>query len=281
MAIIRQNSRILHHRLSETLKEFTVPLTEDFTDGSWVYTDLAMGELGINMTDDRIWMRTFNGLIELCTLGPSNSALWARDGSDIRAVNSTLDSPDFPPNILPADTYDCQTDLGSSTDRWRDLYLCHDLVIKPETGFTGAQSIRTAIADGPLAMVPGDRTVLHTINVADGEMLSIELRANLKISNSTVSPDETYFKTEKVFCGFFRDGGSVIQMDAESRDIKFNINGGVIAYATPSGIWEIQFDVNPSSVDIVLNFANLVGVPTGVNIYCSMDIEYNKINSEL
>lgn len=66
--IIRQNSRIQHHRITDTGTVFTVPGTEDFTDGSWSITDLMLGEIGIQMTDDKVYVRTTNGILELQSL---------------------------------------------------------------------------------------------------------------------------------------------------------------------------------------------------------------------
>lgn len=66
--IIRQNSRIQHHRITDTGTVFTVPGTEDFTDGSWSITDLMLGEIGVQMTDDKVFVRTSNGILTLETL---------------------------------------------------------------------------------------------------------------------------------------------------------------------------------------------------------------------
>ena len=122
-----QFSRIQHHRLTQSGLSFTVPSSEDFTTGTWISTDLALGELGVNMTDDRIWLRTLNGLVELSTVtGPSS--LWERDGSDIRAI-SLIDTFHTDPNILP--TSSDVSSLGDPTNVWHSLYLGTSGIIVP------------------------------------------------------------------------------------------------------------------------------------------------------
>ena len=89
MGIIQQNSRIAHHRLTTPGSIFTVPATVDFTDGSWLSTDLMIGEIGMQISDDRLFFRTSNGIVEVSTSSGANS-MWARVGDDIVAVEDAL-----------------------------------------------------------------------------------------------------------------------------------------------------------------------------------------------
>lgn len=58
MAKITQYSRISHHTTSGfTGSIFTIPTSNDFTDGSWTIYDLAPSEIGVNETDGRVFMR--------------------------------------------------------------------------------------------------------------------------------------------------------------------------------------------------------------------------------
>lgn len=58
MAKITQYSRISHHTTSGfTNSVFTVPSSNDFTDGSWTIYDLAFSEFGVNETDKRVFIR--------------------------------------------------------------------------------------------------------------------------------------------------------------------------------------------------------------------------------
>ena len=57
MAKISQFSRILHHRSTIAGQKFTVPISNDHSDDTWLNTDLYIGEIGINVSDDTIYFR--------------------------------------------------------------------------------------------------------------------------------------------------------------------------------------------------------------------------------
>lgn len=90
-----------NHRVTGPGVVFTVPTSEDFTDGSWLSTDLCRGELGIQMEDDRVFARTDNGIIELTTTTGS-TALWLRDSDSI--YNADADNLRIKTNASPANT---------------------------------------------------------------------------------------------------------------------------------------------------------------------------------
>lgn len=115
----KQNSRIQHHRLTTAGYAFTVPGTEDFTDGSWSTTDLMIGEIGINITDDTIYARTINGIVQIPVVGTA-AALWKRVGDDIVPIDTGA-SPVVYPNIIP--DADNVSDLGTASLRWQNLRL--------------------------------------------------------------------------------------------------------------------------------------------------------------
>lgn len=119
MPKIEQFSRIINHCLTTSGQLFTVPTSNDHTDETWLATDLYVGEIGINLTDDTIFMRTNNGIVQISASGSGSGA-----GSTIWNWSS--------PNIIIGSTYSAEsvsprsgvyTDLGTSTLRWKDLYL--------------------------------------------------------------------------------------------------------------------------------------------------------------
>ena len=120
MAKIEQYSRIINHGVTTAGTSFTIPTSNDHTDETWVTTDLYIGEIGINLTDDKIFMRTNNGIIQLST-GTSS-------GGTASASPFVFNSP----NIQIGSTYSADavvrngvyfTDLGTTSLRWKDLYL--------------------------------------------------------------------------------------------------------------------------------------------------------------
>lgn len=119
---IEQFSRILHHRLTTQNQSFTIPTSNDHTDETWSATDLYIGEIGINVTDDKIFMRTNNGIVQIATgtgsfgSGTASASPWAFTGTDIQ-IGSTYTAN----AVLPRSGQ--YTDLGSTSLPWKDLYL--------------------------------------------------------------------------------------------------------------------------------------------------------------
>lgn len=60
-----QDSRIRLKRSSTTTTEPTAAPSADHTDGTWVATDLYVGELFTNVADDTMYIRTDNGIRQL------------------------------------------------------------------------------------------------------------------------------------------------------------------------------------------------------------------------
>jgi hypothetical protein len=104
MAIIKQLSRMQSHRITFPSVVFTVPGTEDFTDGSWTSTDLMIGEFGVNVNDDRVFVRTMNGIIEMMS---NANDLWELDsGGDIVPAFASPAYNVLVPTQLPGDNSD-------------------------------------------------------------------------------------------------------------------------------------------------------------------------------
>ena len=119
MPKIEQFSRIINHCLTTSGQAFTVPTSNDHTDETWLATDLYPGEIGINLTDDTIYMRTNNGIVQISASGSggsSQSNLWNWSSPNI-IIGSTYSAESVSPR---SGVY---TDLGTSTLRWKDLYL--------------------------------------------------------------------------------------------------------------------------------------------------------------
>jgi len=122
MSKIQQYSRLINHRLTTAGSSFTIPTSNDHTDETWLATDLYIGELGINITDDKLYMRTNNGIVQIAT-GTSSGGSTAST-AQVFVFNS--------PNIQIGSTYSADsvsrrsgyyTDLGTTTLAWKDLYL--------------------------------------------------------------------------------------------------------------------------------------------------------------
>lgn len=64
MGVNKQAARVKHHTVTGT-GSFTVPASEDFTDGTWDEYDLAKGELGIREGDDEVYIRVGSTIYEI------------------------------------------------------------------------------------------------------------------------------------------------------------------------------------------------------------------------
>jgi hypothetical protein len=118
---IEQFSRLINHRVTGQGITFTNPTSNDHTDETWSDTDLYIGEIGINVTDDTIFMRTNNGIVQISTStasgGTASVGLWIINGSNELQIGSTY----TPGAIVKGSGY--FTDLGSSSLRFKDLFL--------------------------------------------------------------------------------------------------------------------------------------------------------------
>lgn len=88
MSIQREYTRLICKRATTTTTEPTVPSTSEI-DAGWVATDIYEGELFINTKDDRIWMRTQNGIVEIGTSGSIGTTLSTVDATptDLLTIN--------------------------------------------------------------------------------------------------------------------------------------------------------------------------------------------------
>jgi len=65
MGLVTQYSRLLHHTITGASgSTFSVPASEDFTDGSWTVYDLNLSEIGVNETDEKAYIRIGSGIKE-------------------------------------------------------------------------------------------------------------------------------------------------------------------------------------------------------------------------
>ena len=64
MSLIEQYSRISHHTITNT-GSFSIPSSEDFTDGSWNANDLALSEIGVNESEGKAYMRISSSIVEI------------------------------------------------------------------------------------------------------------------------------------------------------------------------------------------------------------------------
>ena len=165
MAKIEQYSRIINHAISTSGAVFTVPTSNDHTDETWLATDLYVGEFGVNVTDDKVYVRTSNGIIPVAT-----GATGSGTGSNIFVFNS--------PNINIGTTYSANslspngvyyTDLGTTSNRWKNIYL-------------GGSGTTKALIDVNAGVAMSDTTggILVTNNtISTGAPIEVDVSSNV------------------------------------------------------------------------------------------------------
>ena len=70
MGVNKQSARIKHHT-STTSGSFTVPASEDFTDGSWDKWDLAKSEIAVNDNSTKVFVRIGSAIKEFALVDNS------------------------------------------------------------------------------------------------------------------------------------------------------------------------------------------------------------------
>lgn len=144
---VEQFSRLLHHRTTVSGQLFTVPTSNDHTDETWLSTDLYIGEIGLNLSDNTAFFRSNNGIIQLATATGSGASastlLWNWSSPDI-IVGSTYSAD----SVSPRSGY--YTDLGTSTLRWKDLFLGGRATGNAVINVNGGLSITQASSQGIL-----------------------------------------------------------------------------------------------------------------------------------
>lgn len=87
MAINRQDSRHRIKRSTLTGVVPTVPVSSDFTDGTWLNTDIRAAEFFYNIPDQRLWIGTDTGSIEIPLVGGSANTI-----AQVLYAGNTLDT---------------------------------------------------------------------------------------------------------------------------------------------------------------------------------------------
>jgi hypothetical protein len=90
-----QDSRFTIKYSTISGQEPTIPLSDDHTDGTWLPTDLYIGEIFMNSNDDKVWVRTDNGIIPLGGTGGSYSFI----GDYVHISGGTFSGPVYAPTF--------------------------------------------------------------------------------------------------------------------------------------------------------------------------------------
>lgn len=84
-------------------QEPTIPLSDDHSDGTWLPTDIYIGEFFMNSSDDKLWIRTDNGIVPL---GGTSGSTYSFIGDYVHisggTYSGTVYAPTFSANGITA-----------------------------------------------------------------------------------------------------------------------------------------------------------------------------------
>ena len=211
MAQIFDNARILIKRSTITGEVPTIPSIEDHTRNSWLASDIYIGEMFMNLPDQRIWFRSGTASIKEILFSGTNSTFLSLDdvpltyvGSGLQGVrvNSTEDALEF------FDIVDCKVALD--TDPTVGYYLDSGYFGTASDGIYPLQSISDG-GTGVLDLWSGNymagtiSTIIQTTINIQGTTGSIQLNSG---SGTFSSPTSGSYDSTKDSWIFSKDGGS-------------------------------------------------------------------------
>ena len=94
MGVNKQSARIKHHT-STTSGTFTVPASEDFTDGSWDKWDLAKSEIAVNENTTKIFVRIGSSIKEFALVDNSPEVIAMAVSDETTALTTGTDKLTF------------------------------------------------------------------------------------------------------------------------------------------------------------------------------------------
>lgn len=208
MGKIYQYSRQLQHRLSTPGLEPTVAPNDDHTGGSWSATDIYTGELCVNVNDDRVFVRTNNGILEITTMGTMSliNPIWEYLGGDI-SVGATWSTYPINPYV------DKSQALGSLTSRWQGVTTDQLAIFGASAGYSGSEWV---YLQDNIQTTNATTAYFGEIMMDDNEMISVEARINGFKSDYSKAYASTIFGT------FYKTGSIVYSIDESDVIEKYN-----------------------------------------------------------
>jgi len=101
-------ARIKHHSITSTAS-FTVPTSDNFTDGTWTPTDLVRNEIGVNELNQSVWIRIGTEIYEIITDGSNRFSEYIDVFGGITGNTITGSEEVLFSRTIPAEYFDDQT----------------------------------------------------------------------------------------------------------------------------------------------------------------------------
>lgn len=202
MGKITGYSRLSHHTISGTGSSgltFSVPSSEDFTDGSWTNFDLALSEIGVNEQDKRVYIRIDDEIKEFQLVGSTSSgdtlAQVLSNGNTTGGTNITLSNNDKivgETQLILSTTYSINNDfyLGNADS----IVYGNSEISTDDNTVTTIKLISYASKEDSVITI---EAVVNGRDISTGDAYGSKLFATFKNVGGVTSLIGTVDKTEK------------------------------------------------------------------------------------
>lgn len=199
MAKITQYSRISHHTLAGSASAtFSIPPSEDFTDGSWNIngTELALSEIGVNEDAEKAFIRTGNTIKEFAFVGgtaTSGLLFYSEVLSPAKATISITASG----STNSVQLTDISTEIGyvNDSDEWFSKLLIDGSspTLDITTGYNNGSSIgRISTSPGSVVSYAGPNSVSGTyssVSQTPTSWRTLQVNNNVEVADLRVGVD--------------------------------------------------------------------------------------------
>lgn len=169
-------------------QEPTIPLSDDHGDGTWIPTDLYIGELFMNSVDNKIWIRTDNGIMPIGATGGTTSFI----GDYVHISGGTFSGPVYAPTF--------------SASGITASYIISDLFEGNFNGtFTGDGSGLTGIVANWLGGTVSNPVWFENVTYLDNDTY---LNGTIRTTNSCIEIDSSLCISGGVSASYFIGDGS-------------------------------------------------------------------------
>lgn len=237
MGIVSQYSRIAHHTLfGLTGSTFSVPASEDFTDGSWTIYDLALSEFGVNEEDKKLYIRIKD---EIKEIGFAASMSYSENLEQTLALGNNMG------------TYSIIMDTGkllsagftssyTLTD-FEERHVVNQITHQIPTASWGQDNTFTIVE---YQTSGGSQAKIFYI---DNVSLPTESVTTVEVTIQAIDPTNMLYYFNKMMSNFYCSGGVVVQIGTTDINEKTNFVSGWSDITTDGSEIQVNVEGDPGS----------------------------------
>ena len=240
MSLITQYSRVSHHTITTSgltgTTSFTVPSSEDFTDGSWTIFDLALSEIGVDEDRGRAFIRIGNEIKEFQFSATTDSYITGgtyNSGTGVLTLGNTTGG-----TINISGFY-----TGSTTPTLDQVLTAGNTALTQNINLATNKSIKSTNGGGQIELDAGGTA------------------SNVLITTDNGNENESYLYLSPQYAQLAAANGSV-QFDDTNNRLDINVaNDSLINMRTGSSGFTIDGLYNNLQAIDTLKFIDNVSIP--------------------